>query len=305
MAARDAEQSLLYSAHHVSQQNPKSYDLLGVRVHAMTMTDLNQYIREAIVKSGKIIVANHNLHSVYLIRKNTKFRDFFQKARYIHVDGMSLIFVAQLLGIPLQRSNRVTYVDWLGPLISDAVAYHWRLFYLGSRPGVAENGAEILRRRYPGLEIQTAPGYFNAAPDGPDNCALIDTINSYAPHVLFVGMGMPRQEQWILENLDRLNANAILTAGAAIDYVAGIVATPPRWTGRIGLEWFFRLAHEPRRLWRRYLLEPALLVGPIVVEVFKKRLFGADRTAAEIAPAVPTAIEDPEAQSPSKSIYHN
>ena len=72
---------------------------------------------------------------------------------------------------------------------------------------------------------------------------------------------MPRQEQWILENLENIDTNAILTSGACIDYVAGVVKTPPRWMGKIGLEWLYRLITEPRRLWKRYLIEPWFIAG--------------------------------------------
>ncbi|RUT04502.1 hypothetical protein DSM107010_57820 [Chroococcidiopsis cubana SAG 39.79] len=85
-----------------------------------------------------------------------------------------------------------------------------------------------------------------------------------------LGIGMPRQEHWILDNLDRLSANAILTAGAAMDYVAGAVPTPPRWAGQFGLEWLFRLLAEPQRLWRRYSIEPWLILRLFATELLVK-----------------------------------
>jgi N-acetylglucosaminyldiphosphoundecaprenol N-acetyl-beta-D-mannosaminyltransferase len=93
-------------------------------------------------------------------------------------------------------------------------------------------------------------------PDSPENKATIDAINTYKPHILMVGMGMPRQEHWIAKNLESIQTNTILTSGACIDYVAGAIPTPPRWMGRMGLEWLYRLFSEPKRLWRRYLIEP-------------------------------------------------
>jgi len=99
-------------------------------------------------------------------------------------------------------------------------------------------------------------------------------IREFQPQVLMVGMGMPRQEYWILDNLPDIAANVVLTAGACFDYLAGVIPTPPRWLGKIGLEWIFRLWHEPRRLWKRYLWEPWLLL-PLapkdVLRRFKKR----------------------------------
>jgi N-acetylglucosaminyldiphosphoundecaprenol N-acetyl-beta-D-mannosaminyltransferase len=146
----------------------------------------------------------------------------------------------------------------------------WRVFYLGSSPGVAEEGAKRLRQTYPELQIQTMHGYFDTNLQSQENDRVLNAIEVYKPHILMVGMGMPRQEYWIQQNLKRLCANVILPAGAAIDYVAGAVPTPPRWAGRFGLEWAFRLTAEPQRLWRRYLVEPWSILG-VVAQDFLKR----------------------------------
>jgi N-acetylglucosaminyldiphosphoundecaprenol N-acetyl-beta-D-mannosaminyltransferase len=249
----------------------QSYKLLGVWVNALAIPELNALIAEAITRSQHAIIANHNLHSIYLYHHNPKMRAFYAKADYIHVDGMALIFLGRLLGLPLKREHRVTYADWAIPLLAEAARLGWRMFYLGSAPGVAERGAEILQQKFSGLQITTAHGYFDARPDSQENQAVLAAINAYQPHVLMVGMSMPRQEHWVLDNLEQLSANAILPSGAAIDYVAGAVPTPPRWAGRLGLEWLFRLVAEPRRLWRRYLIEPWFLLRLFLAESFKRR----------------------------------
>ncbi len=107
--------------------------------------------------------------------------------------------------------------------------------------------------------------------DRRDDELVVEKINAFRPHVLMVGMGMPRQERWILHRFDELDANAILQSGACFDYVAGAIPTPPRWLGRFGLEWLYRLACEPVRLWRRYLVEP-WLVGAWLVRDLLRRL---------------------------------
>lgn len=98
----------------------------------------------------------------------------------------------------------------------------------------------------------TTPGYFEL----DEEAAVVTAVNKFAPHVLMVGMGMPRQEAWVVRNVDKIDARAILTCGACMDYRAGVTVTPPRWAGRVGLEWLFRLVREPRRLAVRYLIEP-------------------------------------------------
>ena len=243
--------------------------LLGITVNPLTIKDLHSLIAEAVTSSQKWIIANHNLHSIYLYHYNSKMRAFYAKANYIHVDGMAIVLLGKLLGLPLKREHRVTYADWTNPLMAEAAQKGWRVFYLGSKPGVAELGAELLQKRFPSLQIATTHGYFDIRQDSQENLAVLAMINAYQPHVLMMGMGMPRQEQWVLDNLEQLPTNAILNAGAAIDYVAGAVPTPPRWAGRLGLEWLFRLLTEPQRLWRRYLVEPWFILRLFLAELYK------------------------------------
>jgi N-acetylglucosaminyldiphosphoundecaprenol N-acetyl-beta-D-mannosaminyltransferase len=241
-----------------------AYEMLGIKIHALCLNQLNTLIATAIQGHYRWVIANHNLHSLYLYHHDPKMCDFFTQADYVHSDGMAVVFLGKLLGLPLKREHRVTYADWTMPLMAEAAQKGWRVFYLGSQPEVAEQGAKILRQKFPNLQMATANGYFDAHPDSPENQAIIDAINAYQPQVLMVGMSMPRQEHWILDNRDRLCVNVILPAGAAIDYVAGAVPTPPRWAGQVGLEWLFRLLAEPKRLWRRYLVEPWFLLRLIL-----------------------------------------
>ena len=231
-------------------------NLLGVTVDPITIAELHKCIAKAIARGERWIIAHHNLRSVYLYHRDPKMRAFFTKAQVIHIDGMPLVYWARVLGYPVTKQHRVTYVDWVHPLMATAAAEGWRVFYLGGKPGVAARAAEKLRQQYPGLVLETRHGYFTPE----ENDAVLEEITRFQPHVLMVGMGMPRQEHWVLDNLERISANAILTVGACFDYVAGVIPTPPRWMGRMGLEWLYRLWSEPRRLARRYLLEPWFLV---------------------------------------------
>jgi N-acetylglucosaminyldiphosphoundecaprenol N-acetyl-beta-D-mannosaminyltransferase len=233
-----------------------SYKLLGAEVDALSILDLNLLIEESIEKNEKWIIANHNLHSLYLFHNDLKMKTFYAKAEYTHIDGMPLVLIGKLLGFPIKREQRVTYADWVWPLMAEAANKGWRIFYLGSKPGVVEKAASILCQKFPGLQIAGVHGYIDMDKDSQENLATLAAINAYKPHILMVGMGMPRQEYWIDENLEHIHTNTILTSGACMDYVAGVVPTPPRWMGKVGLEWLYRLFCEPKRLWRRYLLEP-------------------------------------------------
>jgi N-acetylglucosaminyldiphosphoundecaprenol N-acetyl-beta-D-mannosaminyltransferase len=244
----------------VNRPPEKTYRLLGVEVNALTIRNLNTLIGTAIQKQQQWIISNHNLHSIYLYHHDEKMRQFSAIADYVHIDGMPLVWIGRLLKLPLKREHRVTYADWTPQLMAEAAAKGWRIFYLGSKPGVAQRGLKILKQQFPTLEITAHHGYFDAYRNSPESQEILSLIQAYQPHILMVGMSMPRQEHWILDHYSDITANVILPSGAAIDYIAGAVPTPPRWAGQAGLEWLFRLIAEPKRLWQRYLIEPMFLL---------------------------------------------
>ena len=242
---------------------------LGISICPATVSELTDVVGRAVEQRNKVVVANHNLHSLYLVHRLPELRKFFKLANFTHIDGMAIVLLGRLYGHRISREKRVTYVDWTVPLMDRALESQWRIFYLGAKPGVAARGASYLRNRFPGLRIRSTNGYLRDDDLTGENESILEAINLYQPHLLMVGMGMPRQELWIQKYFDRLQTNVILPVGATIDYIAGTVPTPPRWLGKLCLEWLFRLACEPRRLWRRYLCEPLL----VLAMMFKYRFF--------------------------------
>ncbi len=129
-----------------------------------------------------------------------------------------------------------------------------------------EAAAEALRARWPALTVGGRDGYFGLQ----DEAAVVAAIAAFQPQVLLVGMGMPLQEGFIVRNLEALPACVILPVGAAFDYEAGVQTPAPRWMGRVGLEWLFRLVRDPRRLFVRYCIEPWSLVGPALGDLRRR-----------------------------------
>lgn len=240
--------------------------LLGVEFDALTVQDVCALISDIVGYGDRRIIANHNLHSVYLVHHDSRVADFFEKSYKIHIDGMPLVYLARIFGYSVQNKHRVTYLDFIGSLMAECARRGWRVYYLGGKAGVAAKAASRLRNSFPELQIVTHDGYFEKS--GHENVQVLEKIRKYRPEVLLVGMGMPIQEHWIYENFTEIEANVILTAGACFDYLAGVVPSPPRWMGRIGLEWLFRLLTEPQRLWKRYLLEPWYVAALILREIF-------------------------------------
>lgn len=254
------------------------YELLGLPIHVLTGRDLISLLEQAISRGKRLVIGSHNLHSIYICHQDAQMRAFYERADCVYTDGMPVVLLARARGLPIGRKHRATFLDMINPLMERAAQNGWRIFYLGGRPGSAAKAAANLCNRFPGLHIETSDGYFVPSPGHPEDEARLSQIREYRPHILFVGMGMPRQERWIFDHLDQLEANAVLAIGGLFDYVAGEIRTPPRWMGRVGLEGFYRLLSEPRRLWKRYLIEPWFVIWIFLKWwIREKRLKGASR----------------------------
>jgi N-acetylglucosaminyldiphosphoundecaprenol N-acetyl-beta-D-mannosaminyltransferase len=199
---------------------------------------------------------SHNLHSLYLAQTDPVMAGFYRRCNECYIDGVPVRLAAAAAGIATRAEQRFSLMDQFPQLLERAARCGWRVVYIGSRQEVVDKARARLSREFPGLRIVLHHGYF--AEDG----ILIETINGLRPDLLLVGMGMPRQEQWLLSHLDQLDVGVATHAGATLDFFAGYQAKPPAWMSKVGFAWLYRLAHDPRRLWRRYLLEPWALVLP-------------------------------------------
>jgi N-acetylglucosaminyldiphosphoundecaprenol N-acetyl-beta-D-mannosaminyltransferase len=236
--------------------HPQRIRLFGEPVDLTTPTEVLAFVARKVTARQRAIIANHNTHSLYMLGRTPGMRDFYERADLIELDSVPMILWGKLTRKSVSRSHRCTYLDWRHDFWSLAAKRGWRVFSLGGAPGVPELAAERMRARHPGVTIGYRHGYFDAAEGSAENDAVIAQINVFRPDIVFVGMGMPRQELWIAQNYDRLTAGVVFSVGAAFDYEAGVQTIAPRWLSRIGFEWAFRLCHSPRRLASRYLVEP-------------------------------------------------
>jgi len=175
---------------------------------------------------------------------------------------MPIVGLCRLAGVPARRDHRVTVLDVIWPLLHLAATLRWRVFWIGGTATVQRLGLAAVRSRVPGLEVDGVCGYFDPGDEAGADVAR--RLAEYRPHVVLVGMGMGRQERWILSHRHTVAPACFFTVGACLEYVAGTTPTPPRWMGRLGIEWLFRFAADPARFWRRYLVEPWLVAGMIL-----------------------------------------
>ncbi len=208
----------------------------------------------------RFVLANHNLHSLHLIQRDLDMQSFYAGAAAIHIDGMPIVAMARLLGAPARPCHRQTSADFLLPMLGRLRDHRRRVFILGGTPTVLADFLSLARDRVPGIAIAGHHGFF--ANDAETVRTIPSAICGFAPDLLLLGMGMPLQERWYVANRPALPACTVMNLGAFMDYWVGAKSLPPRRLAACGLEWAWRLGSEPRRLWRRYLLEPLLLAEP-------------------------------------------
>jgi N-acetylglucosaminyldiphosphoundecaprenol N-acetyl-beta-D-mannosaminyltransferase len=241
--------------------------VLGVQVARLTVNSLHDCVASYIRRGHKALVLHANVHCLNLSCEQRWLRDWLNAADIVFCDGAGVILGARLLGCHIPQ--RITYADWMWQLADFCEAHQFTLYFLGARPGVAERAAERLCERFPDLRVNgTHHGHFDKTPGNPENQAVIRKINAVQPDILLVGLGMPLQERWLLENWDQVEAKVALTGGAVFDYISGELRRAPSWMTDHGLEWLGRLIIEPRRLWQRYVIGNPVFLW----RVFKQRL---------------------------------
>lgn len=224
---------------------------------------------EALVKARRgAAVFTPNVDHVVLAERNAEFRAAYAAADLSLVDGTPLLWAARLLHEPLPE--KISGSDLVVPLMGLAAQRRWRVYLLGSTPEacaaawkrLADLGVRVVGTDSPVIRLWGRD----------DTEAALARLRAARPDLVLVGLGAPKQEIWIHRHRAELGSAVALGIGAAIDFLAGRVRRAPPWISRAGLEWLYRLAHEPRRLWRRYLVN-----DPAFLRVLARELTHADR----------------------------
>ncbi len=169
-------------------------------------------------------------------------------------DGIGVIYAAKILNVPLKE--RVTGIGLMHDILEFLGKTERTYFLFGAKPNVAVKASENIDKTYEGIKcVGVRDGYF----DEKEEFKIIDEINEAKPDVLFVGLGSPKQELWVYENLKMLNASVCICIGGAIDVYSGIIKRAPKWISKIGFEWLYRAIKEPKRF-KRLLKIPSFLI---------------------------------------------
>jgi N-acetylglucosaminyldiphosphoundecaprenol N-acetyl-beta-D-mannosaminyltransferase len=251
---------------HPVREARQRVDLGGVLIDRVDLSSAIDRVR-GFLRSGKTNqIVTVNLDFVAISRRDEGFRETINAAEMAVADGMPLVWVSHLADEPVPE--RLTGVELVDECCRVAVETDTSVFLLGAGPGVADMAANKLRERFPGLRIA---GVY-APPFGPlsreENEHILQLIQTARPDFLFVALGAPQQDVWIMNNRERLDVPVCMGIGCVLDLLAGVVSRAPTWMQESGLEWLFRLAQEPGRLWRRYIVDDM----PVLVWLVRQAL---------------------------------
>jgi len=226
-------------------------DVLGVGVSIVNMDDAIRLSESVIRSRDRGYVCVTDVHGIIEAQSDTAFREILNRSIMTTPDGMPLVWVGRIQGH--DRIRRVYGPDFLLEMCRVSVKCEYRHFFFGGKPGVANRLALELSKKFPGLQVvgTYAPPF---RPLNPSEEQELEAIVAQAkPDVFWVGLGSPKQEQFMAQYCGRLEAKLMVGVGAAFDIHSGNVKEAPPWLKATGLQWLHRLIQEPRRLWRRYL----------------------------------------------------
>jgi N-acetylglucosaminyldiphosphoundecaprenol N-acetyl-beta-D-mannosaminyltransferase len=240
----------------------------GIPFAPFTFQETLEHVEELIRRGEPSYFVTANLHTAMLVQQDEGMREAIRGAAFTVVDGMSLVWASRLQHARLPE--RVAGSDLLPALCEMAARKAYRVFLLGAAPGVAEQAAENLCRRCPGLQIVGVEAPSLRDLSEADEAALVGRIRAARPHLLFVAFGSPKGEIWLKEHCQALGVPVCVQIGATLDFVAGRVRRAPRWLQRVGLEWAYRLYKEPSRLFLRYVQNGAFLLRLLARQARRK-----------------------------------
>lgn len=229
-------------------------NICNIKINNISMQEAIERIELLFEKNEQAIVVTPNIDHIIKLQRDEEFRKIYEEASLVLCDGVPLIWASKFLGNLIKE--RINGTDLFVRLCKVASEKKYKLFFLGGRPGASLKASEILKYKHPDIQIAgvySPPlGFEN---DKAENDKIIKLIKDANPDILFVGLGTPKQEKWIYKHKDEYQVPVSIGIGVSFELVSGMVKRAPIWMQRAGLEWLWRLMMEPKRLWKRYLVD--------------------------------------------------
>ncbi|HEU0073602.1 MAG TPA: WecB/TagA/CpsF family glycosyltransferase [Dehalococcoidia bacterium] len=245
-----SEEALLESTRRVSL--PQKTDILGIGVSMLTKAKMLAIVADAVRSGSKTRVAFCTVDTISQSQGNKTLFNAVNDYEVVSPDGMPLVWFGKIQGV--QEMERVDGPNAMLAICEQGVPLGFKHYFYGSTEPMLEALEKNMRARFPGIDIvgSYSPPFRPLSEE--ERLEAAARINAARPDLVWIGLGMPKQELWVAENYTDVEAPVILAVGAAFGFHAGMVRRAPKWMQDRGLEWLFRLSQEPRRLWKRYLV---------------------------------------------------
>lgn len=225
----------------------------------VTLDEAIEYISTCIDERKIGHVITPNVDQIVRMEWDDYFKKICNESELLLVDGHPLMWIARLYGKPFKE--KICGSDLVPLLCEVASKKGYSVFFLGAAPGVADKAARIMQEKYQGLKVA---GTYSPPLGFDKNEEEIDKINRMLldsnADMLFVGMGVPKQDIFIYENMHKYKIPMSFSIGGTIDFIAGVQKRAPRWIGKIGFEWFYRLCQDPKRMFKRYIIDDMKII---------------------------------------------
>lgn len=250
-----------------SMPDHQEISVLDVRFLNISMDRALALLENTIISGGKEAVSFINADCLNISVRDSEYRKLLNSQNIVLPDGAGIRIACRLVGERMAANLNGT--DLLPPLCELSKTKGFKIFLLGAAEGVGQRMKANLESTYPGLEIVGEQhGYFNHE---TDTDKVIENINALNPNIVLVAFGAPRQEKWIRQYIDKIDANLLLGVGGLFDFYSGDKKRAPLWMRNTGLEWVYRLYLEPGRLWRRYIIGNPLFLFRVMRWVRKQK----------------------------------
>ena len=227
---------------------------MNTEIDNLTMPETLSAIEDLIHQKKNAYVVTPNVDHIVKLESNKKLKEAYSEASLILTDGMPLMWASKMYRTPIKE--KISGSDLFPELCKLAADKHYTMFFLGAKDGVALKAAENLKKQYPGLDVVGCyPPPIGFEKDPAELEKIEKIIKEANPHILIVALGCPKQELFIHQFRDKLNVPISFCLGATLDFAAGNVKRAPQWMANVGLEWAYRIYQEPKRMFKRYVLE--------------------------------------------------
>ncbi|HHX01636.1 MAG TPA: WecB/TagA/CpsF family glycosyltransferase [Firmicutes bacterium] len=224
-------------------------NILGVKIDNVTMQEAVNKVAEMIQEPKPHLVVTANSEMVMIANRDPLLNEIIERADLVVPDSIGVIWASRILKQPLPE--RVPGIELMQALLAESVVRSWRIFLLGAEPGIAEQAAKVIAAEYKGINIVgTHHGFFTAA----ELPGVLDQIKKSRPDILFIALGVPKQEKFAAAHLANLGVPVALGVGGSFQVLAGAVRRAPYWMRRVGLEWLYRIIRQPARIGRAAVL---------------------------------------------------